>query len=389
MLKRNFQTGVLEAPATFSLVLPDEHTPDAANIVRGVKVFRVGTHTDSRGRKATWTHAQLQTAVDHFNLLKSNGILPNVPVREDHTTTVKDLVGWYQAIRLEGDFLVADIEFTEPTALDKYNRGTYRNKSIEIGAYETGDGTVYAPVVLGLAFVDIPAVEGLFRHPSAPQGASGDQSPAAPANHQGATMTTANTGTPTPADAAGEGTPTTPPTPATPPPPASPPPSTPTPSVTEPVATHQRPAVQTFRINGADVSDFAAVQAHITTLETFRTEAIESGRTDFVKSLATGNKIGAAQVDSFSKLVKTMTDEQFTEFKAGFEAAPANNLFAKHDTSGAGGNGAPADPENDRATEIEILQEIVQNHRRRGASDEEVARTASFKKLQTLTGKPA
>lgn len=371
MLKRNFQTGVLEAPATFSLVLPDEHTPDVSNIVRGMKVFRTGTHTDSKGRKSVWTHAQLQQAVEHFNQLKSTNILPNVPVREDHTTTVKDLVGWYQAIRLDGDFLVADIEFTEPTALAKYNRGTYRNKSIEIGAYETGDGQIYSPVVLGLAFVDIPAVEGLFRHPSAPQGASGDQSPAAPANHQGATMSD----------------PVTPP--VTPPvvTPAVEPPVTP-PPVTEAPANHQRPAVQSFRVNGADVSDFAAVQSHITSLETFRTESIESGRVGFVTDLAKGNKITNPQVESFSKLVKSMTDEQFTEFKAGFELAPATNLFGQHQTGGAN-DGNPADPATDRAAEIEILQEIVQNHHRRGASQTEIEATASFKKLQSLTTKPA
>lgn len=380
MLKRNFQTGVLDAPATFSLVLPDEHTPDVANIVHGMKVFRTGTHIDSLGRKATWTHAQLQQAVDHFNLLKADGILPNVPVREDHTTTVKDLVGWYSAVRLEGDFLVADIEFTEPNALAKYHRGTYRNKSIEIGTYETGDGQRYTPVVLGLAFVDIPAVEGLFRHPSAPQGASGDQSPAAPANHQGASMSGNNSGPL--ATAASQEPAVTPPTPPAAPAAVEPPAPAPAP---EPVATHQRPAVQTFRVNGTDVSDFAAVQNHITALETFRTESIESGRVGFVTALASANKIANAQVESFSKLVRTMDDAQFSEFKAGFDLQPANNLFAKHPTGGAGGDGTPADPASDRATEIEILKEIIAQHKRRGASDDDIAATASFMKLQTLT----
>ena len=379
MLKRTFQTGVLDAPATFSLVLPDEHTPDASNVVRGIKVFRTGTHTDSLGRKATWTPAQLQQAVDHFNLLKSNGILPNVPVREDHTTTVKDLVGWYVALRVEGEFLVADIEFTEPTALAKYNRGTYRNKSIEIGTYETGDGHKYSPVVLGLAFVDIPAVEGLFRHPSAPQGASGDQSPAAPANHQGATTMGTENDPATPPAA-------TPPAPAAATPPAAAPAAAaPAPApAPEPVAAHQRPAVQSFRVNGADVSDFAAVQAHITALETYRTETIESGRVGFVAGLAKDNKITNPQVESFTKLVKTMSDEQFTEFKAGFAAQPASGFLGQHATGPANGDGTPGDPATDRAAEIEILEEIIANHRLRGASQAEIEATASFQKLKTL-----
>lgn len=370
MQKRNFQTVAPEAPAMFSLALLDEHTATDETVIKGMKVFRVGTFTDSLGRKATWTAKDLADMVKHFETLRTNGILPNVPVRADHTSTVKDIVGWFAALRVEGDFLVADVEFTEPDALSKYNRGTYRNKSIEIGTYETNDGEKYNPVVLGLAFVDIPAVEGLFRHPSAPQGTpeTGDKSPAngEPSNHQGASMTGKNTNQ----APAGDGDNTTP-----------------------PPAQHAAPPAQpfVFRISGGtEVSDFAAVQAHITrietenaALETFRTETIEASRLEFVAGLARDGKITNPQVEQFQALAKDMSAAQFDQFKAGWEAAPKVNVLGTHST-GSTGTGDAADPAQQTAAEIETLEEIVANHRRRGATQEEIENTASFKRLQTL-----
>jgi hypothetical protein len=367
MQKSNFQVAQIEAPSMFSLTLVDDTATAEANIVRGMKVFRVGTHTDSLGRKRNWTAEDLTETVKNFNALVASA-LPDVPVRLDHTQSIKDVVGYFKAMSFDGTFLLADVEFTEPDALAKWQRRTFRSKSIEIGTYESGDGTRYSPVALGLAFVDIPAVEGLFRHPSAPQGApaNGDKSPAAdpPATHQGATMTKPNENEP-------GGTPPTPPAPAT----------------------HQAPALplQVFRVGGQEVSDFAAVQAHIsrletenTALETFRAETIESGRMDFVKGLQDAKKIAGPQVEQFQTLAKTMSPEQFEQFKKGWEAAPALNIFGKHDTSGAGPDGAPADPKLSAEAEIETLEEIVANHRRRGASEDEVSRMASFKKLQSL-----
>lgn len=376
MQKRNFQTAAPEAPAMFSLALLDEHTATDETVIKGMKVFRVGTFTDSLGRKATWTAKDLADMVKHFDRLRADGILPNVPVRADHTATVKDIVGWFVALRVEGDFLVADIEFTEPDALAKYNRGTYRNKSIEIGTYETNEGDKFNPVVLGLAFVDIPAVEGLFRHPSAPQGTpeTGDKSSAngEPSNHQGASMNPKDKNQSGGDEGTGDGT--TPPAPA--------------PSHSHSIA----PATPfVFRISGGqEVSDFAAVQAHITrletenaALETFRTETIESGRLEFVAGLARDGKITNPQVEQFQTLAKGMTTEQFDQFKAGWEAAPKVNVLGTHST-GSTGTGEANDPAQQAAAEIETLEEIVANHRRRGASQEEIEQTASFKRLQTL-----
>jgi len=39
--------------------------------------------------------------------------------------------------------------------------GTYISRSAEIGTYDDNEGTIYSPILFGVAWVDIPAVEGL------------------------------------------------------------------------------------------------------------------------------------------------------------------------------------------------------------------------------------
>lgn len=132
------------------------------NIVRDLPVFKARKVKDSLGREYDWTVEDLDLMVSNFDALKSSNRFPNVPVRANHGRDVNEVGGWYVALRRNGDTLYADIEFTEPDMAEKYRRGTYRNRSIEIGAYETNDGEVFFPTVMGLAFCDIPAVEGLF-----------------------------------------------------------------------------------------------------------------------------------------------------------------------------------------------------------------------------------
>src|SRR4029077_15946707 len=80
-------------------------------IVRGLKVFRVGSFRDSRGRRNEWTAARLQRAVDNFNTLRRSRILPDVPVRLDHTTSIQNVVGYFHELDFDGTFLRADILF--------------------------------------------------------------------------------------------------------------------------------------------------------------------------------------------------------------------------------------------------------------------------------------
>jgi ATP-dependent Clp endopeptidase proteolytic subunit ClpP len=71
-----------------------------------------------------------------------------------------------------------------------------------------------------------------------------------------------------------------------------------------PAAPENRSAAQGVLINGALVTDFGAIQAHVNKLETFVAETKAVARTSFVDSLAKDKKIVPAQADSF----KSSTD---------------------------------------------------------------------------------
>lgn len=392
MTLQKFNTGTLEAPATFALGLADHPDATADGIVRRLKVFKSGTFADSRGRVNTWTQADLEAMSRHFIQLRDNGVLPNVPVRMDHTTAIRDVVGWYHAVYTdpnEPGFLFADVEFTEPEAKAKYDRRTFRNRSIEVGQYVTNTGDKYSPVVLGLAFVDLPAVEGLFRSPHAPtsgHSAPGDSSSGAGSsqNAQGGTMSgNQNDQTGGQGDGTGDGGATPPPARETPPPtpPAQPTPDTPGDGNNGGgTSNHQRPQVHVFRVNGAEVHDYAAVQAHIVALETFRNETVEAGRTGFVDQLAAANKITNPMKESFRALVLTMTDAQFASFKAGWDSAPAAAIFGQVPSTNGQPPAAGATP-----SERETLEEVVAQHRRSGMDEEAVRKTKSYRRLQELT----
>jgi hypothetical protein len=336
----------------------------------------------------TWTDADLTEMVDNFTNLRQRGILPNVPVRVDHSYSMRDVIGWFLSIYTdpaEPGFLFADIEFTEPDAKQQYERRTLRNRSIEIGAYETNEGEKFKNVVIGLAFVDLPAVEGLFRSPNAPtsaHSASGDQSPStgsAPTN-QGDPVTTNKE--PNPGTAAQQTLPTNPPPAGSPPAVNSP---TPVSGAGDGNQFTRQPAhpLHTFRVGGVEVQDFARVQAHIDALETFQSETINHTRTSFVESLAAGPapRITNPMKESFSALVLTMTPAQFDAFRAGWEAAPPVPMTGQIPTGDPAATPAPgAAP-----TEVETFRAIVKQHRLSGMSEEQVATKDSYKRLMALT----
>lgn len=131
------------------------------HLIKGMRIFRAGSFANSLGERSDWTTADLDEMVKNFEDLRSRGILPNVPVRADHSRSVNNVVGYFTSLYREDDYLLADVELTEPDAVGKYERGTYRSRSAEIGVYVSNDEQVYWPVVMGVAFCDIPAVEGL------------------------------------------------------------------------------------------------------------------------------------------------------------------------------------------------------------------------------------
>src|SRR4051812_46957980 len=133
---------------------------DGTGFVLKKKIFKAGTFADSVGVRRTWTAEHLALMVSNFNILRDGGIFPNVPVRADHRTSVMSLAGYFSGLSSDAEWLYQDIEFTEPEMFARFKRGTFRGASLEVGFYEDNGESLYWPVVLGSAFVDIPAVEG-------------------------------------------------------------------------------------------------------------------------------------------------------------------------------------------------------------------------------------
>lgn len=157
------------------------------------------------------------------------------------------------------------------------------------------------------------------------------------------------------------------------------PPAAPTPP------TPQASAPHAFMVNGAEVTDFSAVQAHIASLESFRSETIEAGRKDFVKKLVDDGKLSASaeNVSATEAFALSLTGEQFTNWKATMEAAPSNALFGQHGV--AGGQQKPANSgDTARQERISVLQDIVQGHRDSGVPEDKIVTKASYKELQAL-----
>jgi hypothetical protein len=394
---RYFQTAV----ATREVV----ETPSGSSIIKNVPVFREGKFKDSAGEPHTWEVGHLQQMVTNFRQLRDTGVLPNVPVRNQHKGLFGggEVVGYVHDLRVEGTdsrgnaLLVADMEITEPDALEKINRGTWRARSSEVGVYETNDEVMHWPVFMGVAWVDIPAVEGLFANhqtsndkftpvrddeeatvgtqqdddqnggteavpsttvpPVTEENPGGDQAQEQEEEHQNGGENTAGEVAPDPETAGKVETDEEP--------------------KTAPQEYATSAPVHTFSINGSPTNDFAAVQRHISNLESVLGEVREQSRKDFVSSLASTNRIAATQVDAMTAHALSLTDDQYAAFSAMYEAAPEVPLFSMH------GQGNATDPE--QVSEIDTLRERVALHTKSGLPEEKVRATPSYKRLMELT----
>lgn len=326
-------------------------------VVKGLKIFKAGTFRDSMGRQATWTPEHLQQMVTNHNLLKSNQMLPNVPVRQDHFSGAGGVLGYFDSLSTDGQNLLADFTITEPMAADKIERGTYRGRSLEVGMFEANDESMYWPVVLGLAFVDIPAVEGLFDKDKATTNVSYfiiSEAQMSATNTASFSKEHVDFAT---ACAYAQGLADAP--------------------------SDKAPAM--FKIAGTETGDPTAVQNHIVALEKFQSETAEANRKAFVTALATDGKILATQVDAMTGLALTMNDSQFDVFQASYKDAPKNPTFAMHNSNGNDGG----KPEDVAKEEIAILEETIATHRRSGMAPEVIEKTSSYVRLQALKSKTA
>jgi len=361
--------------------------------LEGVPVFRSGTFRDSMGIQHSWEDMHMQQMVDNFNHLIKSGIMPGAPVRKGHSgffasgsDIMDSLIGWHTGLSTEErvnpvdgqryTYLLADFQILDPTAQDKIDNGLWKSLSSEVGSWTSNSEAEYWPVYQGVAYVDFPAVEGLKTFASA--------------NGVGSKFSIMSEENAVPDSA--------PQNPATPPLPPAPPAVTPQGQgqpggqTTDHAAPTTGPAPTfNFTVNGRQVSDFAAVQAHITALEEFRSETTKGARLAFVSSLVESKKMFASNKDKAEAFCLALSDEQFTAYKEQWTDAPALPQLGNH-AQGSSNHSAqtPAGSDGDRHTtnpqddQLAVLEETVAAFRTSGMSQQQIEKTQSYAKLQAL-----
>lgn len=145
-------------------------------------------------------------------------------------------------------------------------------------------------------------------------------------------------------------------------------------------------------VNGVEVTDMSAVQAHITALETFKNETITDSRKQFVKQLADEGKIlaGDDNLTATETFALSLSPEQFSAWKATMEATPKQSMFQPHG-SNQGDKSAPKNGsfKDEVADRIAVLEDVVQSLRDSGMSQERIETKDSYKELQQLKSQAA
>ena len=325
---------------------PDAYQEGDTWKVKGLKVFRTGTFKDSKGRQMSWSHNDLAQMVTNFQTLKGNGLFKDIPVRRDHSNSIDSVIGYVSDVRIDGDFLSVDFEFTEPDAVDKYRRGTFRARSAEIAPFETNgaDPQLYFPTFWGFAFVDVGAVQGLYRTHTSEEPVS-DTAKFRIRQVETADYAAVQAYIDELETAAAKG-----------------------------------PELHTFHLPTGDTTDYAAVQAWVDTVQKAHDDLLIEQRSDFVKTLVKDNKMLASVQDATIEFVKGLSPDQYATWQKTTEAlAP----IAAFNTVGGHGNGGKNDEQNAEAQIIEDHKDTVAMHRRSGMPEEALAQTESFQFLKS------
>lgn len=351
----------------------------------GVPIFRSGTFADSRGYEREWLPEQMSQMAANFDLLKNSGIFADVPVRLGHpspfSNSIKDVIGYFTAVRTEerispanGEkytYFLADYEILDLDADKKIQSGLYKNRSSEIGTYFTNAPTTeHYPVMMGVAYVDIPAVEGLngFASANSSDNFSIQMEETVPA-----------------------------------------------PKETEPVV---KPGLGTrsvdsaeFTIGGVKTNDFARVQAYIaevegerdaavterdsfktrnTALEEFKTGVIKSGRETRLENLGKSidgepAKMTAPEIEQAKAFAATLDETQFAAYIKTLEASPGREILQPHGVTNHDGSQTHSEAADAKKQAIADNREIVMNMKSYAKmSDDAIKDTTAFKTLLAL-----
>lgn len=355
--------------------------------VNRLAVFRSGTFRDSMGDQFTYEDIHIRQMIENFAYLRNNKLFDDVPVRDGHPGFLINgqegsgkVVGWHTGIsteKLKGphdgeeyDYVFVDFELTDADAAAKYESGTYRNRSSEIGRYRTNAEAEFWPVYMGFAFVDIPAVEGLkFSHSSSAAATDGNGAKFFVMSTSKEKSVGDNSQTSTVAGAAAQGA--------------------------QGSGQHSAPAggalpfdlgntPHVFSVNGLAVTDFSQVQAHINVLEKFRADVQESARKDFVAGLVAANKLAAPAQVKTEAFALGLSPEMFDAWKGTWDEVPAASLFAAHGqtvTNPQGGAAAQQVGNDPQAAQFKVWQDTVEQFKLSGLPTDQIKATSSYKSL--------
>ncbi len=114
-----------------------------------IEIFRGGRQTDSSGRTHNWTNEELDHAVNSFDPANHEP-----PVVAGHPASNKPAYGWIDALKREGNILLARLKQVEPAFSKLVEDGRFKKRSASFFP----DGTLRHVGFLGAA---APAVKGL------------------------------------------------------------------------------------------------------------------------------------------------------------------------------------------------------------------------------------
>lgn len=351
-----------------------------------IPIFRSGVFADSMGYRKEWLPEQMHQMASNFDYLTRTGTFADVPVRVGHPSflggnPLKDVIGYFTSLDVEerespidGDenkytYLLASYEILDPEADAKIQSGLYRNRSSEIGTFFTNDPeTELWPVMMGVAYVDIPAVQGLNGFAKQNQTETFSIQMEAPVT--------------------GEPNKIEPPKPVL-------------------------PATAEFTLNGTlRTTDFAKVQQHIadvekardefsaqvqsltsenTALKEFKAEQIKAGRDQRLVMLTMSRDgkppvLTVPELEEERKFCAALDDATFEAYVKKMEDKGGNPLLGQHGYQATDeGYRSGTDTEDAKASEIATLESVIDGFRySRSMTPERIKETSSFKRLVEL-----
>lgn len=151
--------------------------------------------------------------------------------------------------------------------------------------------------------------------------------------------------------------------------------------VVEPVlATNTTTSGFTFRLgDGTETVDPRVVQNRLSALEQFQKDTMENNRKDFVKSLASDNKILASHMTKVENFALALSPEMYEQWRTSWDAVPVSSVLQEPPVMPSQGG------QQNKDEEIDILTQTVMAHKRGGMKEAQIKNTESYKKLMILS----